>query len=80
MYFRNVDNKRCKRFFDVIMALLMKRNSKEKDYIGWSGVLLLFLCFETVTSCLYVHAHLLKCWKTRLGDHRFNCKQVFMLL
>ena len=29
-YFRNVDNKHCRQFFEVIMALLMKRNSKEK--------------------------------------------------
>ena len=54
------------------MALLMKTNSKEKDYIAcWY-----FLLLETVTSCLYVHVHLLKCWKTRLGDRHFNCKQV----
>ena len=35
-----------------------------------------FLRLEAVTSCLCMHAHLLKCWKTRLGDHHFNCKQV----
>ena len=40
-YFRNIDNKHCRRFFDMIMALLIKRNSNERDYIGWSGVLLL---------------------------------------
>ena len=39
MYFQNVDNKHCRRFFNAIMALIMKRNSKEKDYIGWSSVL-----------------------------------------
>ena len=40
-YFRNVNNKHCSRFFDMIMELLIKRNNKERDYIGWSGVLLL---------------------------------------
>ena len=40
-YFQNVDSKHCRRFFKVIMVLLMKRNSKERDYIGWSDVLLL---------------------------------------
>ena len=42
VYFRNADNKHCRQFFEVIMALLMRRNSKEENYIGWSGVLLLF--------------------------------------
>ena len=55
------------------MALLIKRNNKERDYIGWSGVLLLLYA---VTSCLYAHAHLLKCWKTELRDNRFNCTLV----
>ena len=41
-YFLNVNNKHCRQFFEVMMALLMKRNSKEKDYIGWSSMLLLF--------------------------------------
>ena len=34
------------------MALLIKINSKERDYIGWSGVLLLLYALKTVTSCL----------------------------
>ena len=63
-------------FRSDITALLMKRNSKDRDYIGWSSMLLLFLCLETVTSCLFVHMHLLNFQKTRLGDHCFNCKQV----
>ena len=62
VYFRNVDNKHDRRFFDVVMALLIMRNSKERDYsyrLEWRTAT--FVCLETVTSCLYAHAHLLKC-------------------
>ena len=45
----------------MIPALLMKRNSREKDYMGWSGVLLFYYA-----SCLYAHVHLQKCWKPDL--------------
>ena len=54
------------------MALLIKRNSKERDYrLEWHFAT--FVCLKTVTSCLYVHTHLLKCWKIRLmGGPQFS--------
>ena len=50
----------------------MKKNSKERDYIGWSGVLL-FLNSDLVSVCTCTLAQIPK---ARLGDTCFNCKQV----
>ena len=55
------------------MALLIKRNNKERGYYRLEWRVATFVCLKTVTSCLYAHEHLLKCWKARLS---FNCKQV----
>ena len=47
----------------------MKGNSKERGYVAC-------LYASRLTLHLHVHAHLFKCWKTRLGGNCFNCKQV----
>ena len=64
-YFHNADDKR--QHFKVIMALLMKRNSKERIiYCRLEWCAATFVCLKTVTLCLYVHAHVLTCWKLDL--------------
>ena len=36
-YFWNVSKKHCKRFFEVIMEVIIKEDSKERNYIGLNG-------------------------------------------
>ena len=75
MYFWNVNNKHCRRFFDVIMALLIKRNSKERNCIGWSGMLL--LCMPRNSDPVLVCACALAQMLENLEIHnRFNCQLV----
>jgi len=57
------------------MAVLIKEDSKERNYIRWNCVLLLFTAWK-VTSCVYAHAYLFKRLKTRLKDNEFESEQV----
>jgi len=67
VYFSGVNNKRCRRFFEVILAVQTKRNSKYT--LEWHTATLVHLDLMCIIN-------LLKCLKTRLIDSFFNFQQV----